>query len=116
MSLLDDYAIPCVLMEKKRAPDGEGGYTTEWSDGVEFFNYQYLDTSMEARRAEQEGVKSLYSALVQKNLPLDYGDVFKDKNTGTTYRVTSHPGEKEAPKSSTFDLKYFTAERWALTA
>lgn len=115
MSLLTDFAVPCVLMEKKRVPDGAGGYITEWTAGAEFENYQYLDTSMEARRAEQEGVKSLYSALVQRDFPLDYGDAFKDKNTGLTYRVTSNPDEKKAPQSSTFDLKYFTVERWALT-
>lgn len=115
MSLLADFAVPCVLMEKKRVPDGAGGWTTTWTEGAEFENYQYLDTSMEARRAQQEGVKSLYSALVQRDFPLDYGDAFKDKNTGQTYRVTSNPDEKKAPQSSTFDLKYFTVERWALT-
>lgn len=116
MSLLIDFAIPCVLMEKKRVPDGAGGWLpTEWTEGAEFENYQYLDTSMEARRAQQEGVKSLYSALVKADVPLQYGDAFKDKNTGLTYRVTSNPDEKEAPKSATFDLKYFTVERWALT-
>lgn len=26
MSLLDDFARSCVLMEKKRVPDGAGGY------------------------------------------------------------------------------------------
>lgn len=114
MSLLNDFAVPCVLMEKKRVPDGAGGWMTTWTEGAEFLNYQYRDTSMEARRAEQEGVTSLYSALVQRNLPIDYGDAFKDTNTGLTYRVTSEPDEKRAPKSSTFDLKYFTAERWAL--
>ena len=61
MSLLQDFAIPCVLMEKKRVPDGAGGYMTAWEDGESFENYQYLDTSMEARRAQQDGVKSLYS-------------------------------------------------------
>ena len=115
MSLLTDFAVPCVLMEKKRVPDGAGGYITEWTEGAEFENYQYLDTSMEARRAQQEGVKSLYSALVQRDFPLDYGDAFKGKNTGLTYRVTSNPDEKKAPQSSTFDLKYFAVERWALT-
>lgn len=114
MSLLNDFAVPCVLMEKKRVPDGEGGYITTWEEGAEFENFQYLDTSMEARRAEQEGVKSLYSALVQRDFHLDYGDAFKDKNTGLTYRVTSNPDEKKAPQSSTFDLKYFTVERWVL--
>lgn len=115
MSLLTDFAVPCVLMEKKRVPDGAGGWMTTWTEGAEFENYQYLDTSMEARRAQQEGVKSLYSALVQRDFPLDYGDAFKDKNTGLIYRVTSNPDEKKAPQSSTFDLKYFTVERWALT-
>lgn len=114
MSLLDDFARPCVLMEKTREPDGAGGWNTDWSEGAEFYNYQALDTSMEARRAEKEGVTSVYSVLVRKDLPIEYNDVFKDTTTGQTYRVTSNPEEKQAPKSSTFDLKFFTAERWAL--
>lgn len=115
MSLMDDFARPCVLMEKKRVQDGAGGYIVEWMEGAEFTNYQALDTSMEARRAEKEGVTSRYSALVNKAVPIEYNDVFKDKTTGETYRVTSNPADKEAPKSSALQLKYFTAERWALT-
>lgn len=116
MSLLEDFARKCVIMEKTRVPDGEGGWLgVEWKDGAEFINYQALDTSMEARRAQQEGVTSLYSVLVNKDTPLEYNDVFKDVKTGQTYRVTSNPDEKMSPKSASFDLKYFTAERWALT-
>ena len=111
MSLLSDFARSCVLMKKARVPDGEGGYTLDWTEGATFQNYQALDTSMEARRAEKEGVTSVYSALVDKALPIEYGDYFKDTETGLTYRVTSNPSEKESPKSATFDLKYFTAER-----
>nr|DAE75694.1 MAG TPA: head closure knob [Caudoviricetes sp.] len=111
MSLLDDFAIPCVIMEKTRIPDGEGGYILQWSEGAVFINHQALDTSMEARRAEKEGVTSLYSALVQKTVPIEYNDYFKDKATGVTYRVTSNPEEKKSPGSASFDLKCFTAER-----
>ena len=111
MSLLSYFERSCVLMEKTRIHDGEGGYTLDWKDGVSFQNYQALDTSMEARRAEKEGVTSVYSALVDKALPIEYGDYFKDTETGLTYRVTSNPSEKESPKSATFSLKYFTAER-----
>lgn len=114
MSLLNDFARTCVLMEKTRSPDGEGGYITAWTEGVSFQNFQALDTSMEARRAEKEGVTSLYSALVDRNLPISYNDYFKDTETGLTYRVTSEPSEKEAPKSATFALKFFTAERSVL--
>ena len=86
MSLLDDFARTCILLEKKRVPDGAGGYIVEWTEGAEFTNYQALDTSMEARRAEKEGVTSLYSALVDKAVPIEYNDVFKDTETGQTYR------------------------------
>ena len=101
MSLLDDFARTCVLLEKTRKPDGEGGYIVEWADGAVFTNYQALDTSMEARRAEKEGVTSLYSVLVDKAVPIEYNDYFRDETTGETYRVTSNPEEKMAPRSST---------------
>lgn len=116
MSLLNDFARPCVLMEKHREPDGAGGYITTWTEGAAFSNYQALDTSMEARRAEKEGVTSVYSALVDKAVPVEYGDYFRDTETGTTYRVTSNPEEKQAPRSASFSLKYFTAERKELPA
>lgn len=113
-SLLDDYAVPCVLMEKKRVPDGAGGYTTTWSKGLPFSNYQWNNTSTEALIAEQQTGKSLHSALVQRDFPIERGDAFMDTSTGLTYRVTSDPDDNKAPKSSTFDLKYFTVERWSL--
>ena len=114
MSLLDDFSQQCVLMEKKRVPDGAGGYVVTWTEGAEFLNYQALDTSMEARRAEKEGVTSVYSALVNKTVPIEYMDYFRDVASGVTYRVTSNPEEREAPKSAGATirgLKFFTAER-----
>lgn len=109
--LLDDFAHPCVVVVRTQTPDGAGGSTTVWTEGEAFISYQTRDSSMEARRAEKEGVTSLYSALVKKAVNINYGDYFKDTVTGITYRITSIPSEKEAPVSSSFDLKYFTAER-----
>lgn len=114
MSLLDDFSRTCVLLEKARTSDGAGGFYVVWKDGVEFKNYQALDTSMEARRAEKEGVTSVYSALVGQAVPIEYGDYFRDTETGETYRVTSNPEDKQAPRTASFPLKYFTAERKAL--
>lgn len=114
MSLLDEFARPCVLLEKSHITDGESGYITIWKDGVEFINHQALDTSMEARIAEQQGLTSVYSALVDKAVPIEYGDVFRDTETGDTYRVTSDPKEKKAPRSASMQLKFFTAEEYPL--
>ena len=111
MSLLNDFARPCVQMAKTREPDGAGGYIPVWNEGEEFLCCLALDTSMEARRAQKDGVTSVYSSLVDKSVHIGYGDYFKDKASGTTYRVTSKPEEKQTPYSAGFSLKYFTAER-----
>ena len=116
MSLLDDFARPCVLMESRRTPDGAGGYMAQWEEGAAFLCRLALDTSVEARRAEKEGVACVFSALVDRDFPIAYDDAFKDRTTGQTYRVTSDPDDKAAPRSSALPLKYFTAERWELTA
>lgn len=110
-TLLEVCGSDCTLFEKTRITDGEGGYTFEWKDGLKFKNYFEQNTSMEARRAEKEGVTSLYSALVDKSLPINYNDFFRDETTGQTFRITSEPDEKKAPRTATFALKFFTAEK-----
>ena len=50
-------------MEKRRVPDGAGGYITTWEEGAEVESFRYLDTSMEARRAQQEGMKELFDRM-----------------------------------------------------
>lgn len=113
MSLLDDFSHSCIIMDKQTKPDGEGGYTTEWSEGAEFANYVALDSSLEARKAEAQGVTSVYTGIVRKDVPIEYGSVYKDA-TGAYFRVTSRPEEKQAPASASpmlRDLKSFTAER-----
>ena len=69
--LLDDFGKICVFKEKNRTPDGEGGYYIEWADGAEFTAYQSLDTSMEARTAEKQGVTSVYSVIQ----PVEYLEI-----------------------------------------
>lgn len=110
-TLLDANSKECVLLEKARQEDGEGGFITSWTEGIRFKNYYAQSTSMEARRAEKEGVTSLYSALVEQSVPLEYGDYFRDLTTNQTFRITSEPDEKKAPQSAVFALKFFTAEK-----
>lgn len=114
MSLLDSYAQECVFIEKNRISDGAGGFITEYTEGASFTAYIALDTSMQARIAEKQGVTSSFSVLCGKSVPLEYSDIFKNKSSGTYYRVTSRPEEKQTPASSTMALLYCTAERWIM--
>ncbi len=112
MSLLEDFARSCVLLEQKRTPGPEGGCSVQWTEGEAFQFCMALDNSRETRRAEKQGAADTYSVLAPKECPIQYGDVFKDLSTGDTYRVISSP--ETAPPSSGLKLKHFTAERWEL--
>lgn len=111
--MMESLSHECVMQDKRTIPDGEGGVITAYADGAEFKCYPALDTSMQARIAEAQGVKSLYNILVPKSVQIGVGDMFRDKTEGAYFRVTSPP--KETPGTSTLDLKAFAAEKTELS-
>lgn len=114
MSLIDEWKEQCVLIEKKRVPDGEGGFTVSWEDGAEFAAAITFNSSMEARRAEKEGVTSLYTVTTGKNALLQYHDVFRRLRDGKIFRVTSDGDDVQTPERATFQFGQVTAEEWEL--
>lgn len=109
--MMESMAHDCVVLDRRTIPDGEGGYTIGYADGAAFRCYPSLDSSMQARKAEKEGVTSLYTVLILQNVPLQVGDVYKDTTEGAYFRVTSRPDEKHTPATSQLDLKAFAAEK-----
>ena len=114
MSLIDEFKTPCVMLEKKRVPDGEGGFITSWAEGAEFKAAVVFDSSLEARAAAQQGVSSLYTVTTAKNAKLEYHDVFKRLSDGKIFRVTSDGDDKQTPERATFQFAQVTAEEWSL--
>ncbi len=114
MSLLDDFTSTCVMLDKKRVSDGEGGFITTWTEGAKFSAAVSLDTSIEARTAEKQGLTSVYTVLTGKNAILQYHDVFKRLYDGKVFRVTSDGDDKQTPKSAGLQKSYVTAEEYAL--
>ncbi len=115
MSLIDDFKTPCVLMEKTREPDGAGGFYVTWREGAEFDAAITFNSSMESRRAEKEGVTSLYTVTVAKAAALEYHDVFKRLSDEKIFRVTSDGDDIQTPERATFAFSQVTAEEWKLT-
>ncbi len=68
MSLLDHAFETFAFIDKRRQPDGEGGYIVEWLEGAEIQANARYDSSMQARRAEIEGVTSLYTITTRPDL------------------------------------------------
>lgn len=112
MSLLTQAMEDVVMLEKRRVPDGEGGFTTAWEDGVQFMAAISFDSSMEARAAEKQGVTSLYTVTVPLNCALEYHDVFRRMRDGKVFRVTSDGDDKITPPSASLQFAQVTAEEW----
>lgn len=115
MSLISETMTKCVMYDKSRKPDGEGGFVTEWTESAEFEAAITFDSSIQARIAEKSGVTSLYTVTVPKGLTLEYHDVFKRISDGKIFRVTSDGDDKVTPQRASFQFRQVTAEEWRLT-
>lgn len=116
MSLLSAAMEKCVYLNKQTQADGYGGYITTWVEGARFDAAITFDTSIEARRAEAEGVSSLYTVTTSRALTLEYHDVFRRISDGKVFRVTSDGDDKYTPASTALDMRQVTAEEWSLTS
>lgn len=114
MTLIDSFKEPCVIMEKRRFPDGEGGFSVEWAEGAEFEAAVTHDTTLQAMAAEKQGVTSTYKVTTDKKVGLVFHDVIKRLRTGNYLRVTSDSEDKQTPDVSTLDFEQVTAEEWRL--
>lgn len=115
MSLLSESMTKCVMIDKSTVSDGYGGYVIEWKEGADFSAAIVLDSSMQARIAEKQGVSSLYTVTTSKALNLQYHDVFRRVEDGKIFRVTSDGDDKKTPSSATLNMRQVTAEEWELT-
>ena len=115
MRLYETMMEDCQMIDKTTVSDGMGGFIPTWVDGAPFTAAIIKDNSMEARRAEKEGVTELYTVTTQKGLTLEYHDVFKRLSDGQVFRVTSNQKDSETPKAASFEFGQVSAERWALT-
>ena len=114
MSLLTQAMEDVVMLEKKRVPDGEGGFTTDWADGVQFKAAITFNSSMEARPAEKQGVTSRYTITAPLNAKLEYHDVIRRLRDGKVFRIKSDGDDVQTPKSATFQFLQVEAEEWEL--
>lgn len=113
MSLIDSFKERCTVLEKSRVPDGEGGWTTQWTDGPEFDAAIVLDSSTAARRAESEGMTSVYTVTTDRNVDMDFHDVFRRERDSQVFRITKI--NDPTPSVATFQFNQYQAEAWVLS-
>lgn len=116
MSLLSEAMEQCVILNKQTEADGYGGYRTTWTDGAVFSAAIVLDSSMQARIGEKQGVTALYTVTTVKAMNLQYHDVFRRVSDGKIFRVTSDGDDKHTPASASLNMRQVSAEEWSLSS
>lgn len=114
MSLLDDAMETFVMMDRRTVDDGVGGTISTWTEGAAIAAAVTLDTSVEARIADKQGVTSLYTVTTRKNIILQYHDVIKRIRDGKILRITSDGDDKFTPAAAALNMRQVTAEEWKL--
>lgn len=112
MSLLSQAYEDVVMLEKERVSDGEGGFITEWTEGVQFQAAITFDNSIQGRIAEKQGVTSRYTITTNKSAKLEFHDVIRRLSDGKIFRITSDGDDVQTPKSASFQFLQVTAEEW----
>jgi hypothetical protein len=112
MSLLSEAMESCCFLDKTTQPDGYGGIERVWKEGAGFNAAFTLNSSMEARIAEKQGVTGLYTIITEKVIDLQYHDVVKRLRDNKVFRVTSDGDDKRTPASAALNMRNVSAEEW----
>lgn len=115
MSLLEEYTEQFAFMDKSHTLDDEGNPVVTWTQSEATFDAALsFDGSIQAKRAQAEGVKDLYTIVTKRAVTLDLNDVVKRIADGTTYRVTTDGKDKKTPKSAGLNMRAVSAELWEI--
>lgn len=114
MSLLSEAFEDFIVLNKSIVDDGYGGTDTVWVEGAHIQGAIVLDSSMQARIAEVQGVKDLYTLTVRKSLELDFHTVLRRVKDGKIFRLTTDSDDKKTPQSAGLDMRQYQAEEWSL--
>lgn len=112
--LLNEAMENCTMIDSLTTSDGYGGVKTTWQDGASFQCAVVLDTSMESRIAQKQGVTGVYTVTTRRNINLQYHNVFRRERDGKIFRVTSDGDDKKTPMSAGLDMRQVIAEEWEI--
>lgn len=114
MSLVDEYKHPCRRLIKTATPDGEGGTNSTYRKGETIFCSITYDTSLEARKADKDGVNDNYLITTDKTVELVHGDVLQRISDNQIFLITTDWFENQTPASASINMRQVQAKRWEL--
>ena len=114
MSLLTEAFEDFVVINKTTVPDGYGGTTTIYTEGIPIQGAMPYDNSTQTKIAQAMGVKNTYTLTVRKNVELDYHTILKRTRDNIYFRLTSGADDNKTPKSAGLNMRQYDAEEFAI--
>lgn len=92
------------------------GYGTGhiYKPGAGFKAAATIDQSIQARVAESQDVKSIYTITTDKATNLQFHNVVERLRDGKIFRVTSDGDDNKTPEIAMLDMRQVTAEEWRI--
>lgn len=112
MSLLTEAMEACVMLDRRTASDGYGGFTSAYTEGASIKAAITFDSSTQARMAAVQGVTALYTITTERSVNLQFHDVLRRVSDGKVFRVTSDGDDKKTPPSASLNMRQVSAEEW----
>lgn len=107
---LEDFFEPFMMQDWSSAPDGLGGLTCTLTDGASFLAGISTDSSTEAKIAEKNGMKKIYTIVTPQTVVLEQNDRVKRVRDGKLYRITSDSADMTTPGVSGMKFSQVGAE------
>lgn len=114
MSLLDEAFESYIILNKITTSDGYGGTVTSWVEGARIQCAEQFNNSIEAKKAEAQGVTSVYTLTTRKDINLQYHDVLRRVRDGKIFRITSDGDDLYTPTSASLNMRNVSAEEFVL--
>lgn len=110
--LWETFFKDCTKLTKATASDGQGGVTTEWTNGDTFkASIVKINTAFE-RVAEKQGVKASYRITTLPTVSFSFHDVFKRNSDSKKFIVMSNSTDSQPPEFASFKFNQVVAEEF----
>ena len=112
MSLFDDSLEDFIFFIRQPVLDDRGGYEEAFTPGPTITASAVKNDSLQARQAEKDGVKNIYTVATKKDLILKKNDVIQRKRDNKLFLITADATDMNTPPTARLNIRVVSAQEW----
>ena len=111
MSLLADAMERCAFINAAIVDDGRGSNVTTYTQCGTFYAAFELQNSLNEAVAMAQGVKGIFRVTTERDVRLEFHQIFKRLSDNKTFRVDSKD-DSHTPETANLNMRVVRAEEW----